>query len=88
MLDVNMQYLKQHHQDDTLKQIFILSSQLAKLMDLLFCASTDDENDIFYDRSRQEDVELLLDCVEYSEPQNLIEHKNLYYQGKSEYLSI
>lgn len=82
MLDLNMKHLSLVKEEDTLKQVFILSSHLSKIFDFLYSSSIDNENDIFYDRSNIKDIKLLLEWLDYSEPKDLDKHKKQYSEGK------
>ena len=81
MVEIHMKHLSQYHEEAMLKQIFVLTSYLAKISDYLFSASYDDENDVLYNPDNREDVELLLDCLDFSEPEDLQKHKEFTVEG-------
>ena len=75
MIDVNLKYLSQYPEESNFKMIFILSSYLSKIFDLMYSASLDDKNDILYNRDNDNDIDLLLTHLNFSEPKDLVEHR-------------
>lgn len=84
MTDVNFKYLKKYHEESNFKRLFVLANGLSKIFDFLYISSMDDPNDIFYNPN-ENDINLLMNCVEFSEPKNLLEHKKMLLDGISHF---
>ena len=63
--------------------IFILSSYLSKLFDFLYAASLDDKEDILYLGEKSPDLNLLLSHLNFSEPNDSVEHKKATLKGNN-----
>ena len=81
MIDVNLKYLAQYPEESNFKMIFILSSYLSKLFDLVYSAALDNPKDILYSPENKEDIDILMKYVDFSVPKDLVDHRKRTLDG-------
>ena len=72
----------------TYKILLALILYVSKLFDFSYSAAQDDEGDILYKNDNEDDMELLLDCLEFSTPSKLAIHQENLYRGMAHLIHV
>lgn len=76
-------------EDDTSmkrKMLIVMTHRLSRLFDLMYAATLDDKDSVFYSTDPQNpDLLLLTECMDFEMPSNLESHKNKTIKGVEDF---
>lgn len=88
MISLSLELVKENDATKTRKTLIYMSHRFARLFDLSYAAACDDPNDIFYqDDPDNEDLNLLLENMEFSIAEDPNEHREILEKRMEEMYS-
>jgi len=81
MINLVADLLKEDPKSKNRKMFIIMAHRLAILFDIIYGAACDDPDWVFYNPEESEDLLLLLECLDFSMPEDIIGHRENTIKG-------
>jgi hypothetical protein len=76
-VSITLEALKSKKKKQEIKNLIVMVHRLSRTFDWAYAAGRDDPNDMFYNGDESNnDAKLLLSCLDFSMPEDLLDHRN------------